>query len=221
MDGASGDELEANSDRPPRKKRYHQHTPRQIQELESSVLLRPLFLPLSLSQMADFFEFEFGNLIHAYLQTDLVHPELGLLSTMNNSNNNTYVVFVSSAYRKKAMHTLLASKLTQLHIPSAARIPPKILISPTCWPRRRAVSDLRLLALPGGPTGHTPELPLLRGPVPRFTLSKLLPEFDRDEHKLYYSSSNDTGSDYARDGAAGDGGRSVCHGDGVAENGRG
>ncbi|KAL6584386.1 hypothetical protein OROMI_003675 [Orobanche minor] len=114
MDGASGDELEAGSDCPPKETRYHRHTPR--------------------------------NLVHAYLQIDLVHPELGLLSTMNN-NNNIYVVFVSSAYQKKAMHTLLASKLTQLHIPSAATADPsQDLISPTCWPRRRAVSDFRLLA---------------------------------------------------------------------------
>ncbi|KAH6756419.1 Homeobox-leucine zipper family protein / lipid-binding START domain-containing protein [Perilla frutescens var. hirtella] len=34
MDGASGDDQEG-SDRPPRKKRYHRHTPQQIQELES------------------------------------------------------------------------------------------------------------------------------------------------------------------------------------------
>ncbi|XP_057805580.1 homeobox-leucine zipper protein ANTHOCYANINLESS 2-like [Salvia miltiorrhiza] len=34
MDGASGDDLEV-SGRPPRKKRYHRHTPQQIQELEA------------------------------------------------------------------------------------------------------------------------------------------------------------------------------------------
>ncbi|KAG6434438.1 hypothetical protein SASPL_106073 [Salvia splendens] len=34
MDAASGDDIEV-SDRPPRKKRYHRHTPQQIQELES------------------------------------------------------------------------------------------------------------------------------------------------------------------------------------------
>ncbi|KAK4476559.1 hypothetical protein RD792_015715 [Penstemon davidsonii] len=33
-DGASGDDLES-SDKPPRKKRYHRHTPQQIQELEA------------------------------------------------------------------------------------------------------------------------------------------------------------------------------------------
>ncbi|XP_022896229.1 homeobox-leucine zipper protein ANTHOCYANINLESS 2-like isoform X1 [Olea europaea var. sylvestris] len=34
MDGASGDDQDA-SDKPPRKKRYHRHTPQQIQELEA------------------------------------------------------------------------------------------------------------------------------------------------------------------------------------------
>lgn len=34
LEGASGDDLEA-SDLPPRKKRYHRHTPQQIQELEA------------------------------------------------------------------------------------------------------------------------------------------------------------------------------------------
>lgn len=35
MDGASGDDLDGADDKPPRKKRYHRHTPQQIQELES------------------------------------------------------------------------------------------------------------------------------------------------------------------------------------------
>jgi homeobox-leucine zipper protein len=34
MDGGSGDDQDA-ADKPPRKKRYHRHTPQQIQELES------------------------------------------------------------------------------------------------------------------------------------------------------------------------------------------
>lgn len=34
LEGASGDEQDA-ADKPPRKKRYHRHTPQQIQELES------------------------------------------------------------------------------------------------------------------------------------------------------------------------------------------
>lgn len=34
MDGASGDDQDA-ADKPPRKKRYHRHTPQQIQELEA------------------------------------------------------------------------------------------------------------------------------------------------------------------------------------------
>jgi len=36
MDGISGDDFDA-ADNPPRKKRYHRHTPQQIQELESYV----------------------------------------------------------------------------------------------------------------------------------------------------------------------------------------
>ncbi|KAE8701006.1 Homeobox-leucine zipper protein ROC6 [Hibiscus syriacus] len=35
MDDASGDDQEAAADKPPRKKRYHRHTPQQIQELEA------------------------------------------------------------------------------------------------------------------------------------------------------------------------------------------
>ncbi|KAH9647199.1 homeobox-leucine zipper protein ANTHOCYANINLESS 2 [Citrus sinensis] len=35
VEGASGDDQEANEDGPPRKKKYHRHTPHQIQELES------------------------------------------------------------------------------------------------------------------------------------------------------------------------------------------
>lgn len=36
MDGASGDDQDV-ADKPPRKKRYHRHTPQQIQELEAYV----------------------------------------------------------------------------------------------------------------------------------------------------------------------------------------
>ncbi|KAG9148763.1 hypothetical protein Leryth_013443 [Lithospermum erythrorhizon] len=35
MEGASGDEFDAGDGKPPKKKRYHRHTPQQIQELES------------------------------------------------------------------------------------------------------------------------------------------------------------------------------------------
>lgn len=38
MDGASGDDQDA-ADKPPRKKRYHRHTPQQIQELEAYVVV--------------------------------------------------------------------------------------------------------------------------------------------------------------------------------------
>ena len=37
--GASGDDQDASADNPPRKKRYHRHTPQQIQELEAYDLL--------------------------------------------------------------------------------------------------------------------------------------------------------------------------------------
>lgn len=40
MDGGSGDEHDA-SDKPPRKKRYHRHTPQQIQELEAYFHFHP------------------------------------------------------------------------------------------------------------------------------------------------------------------------------------
>lgn len=39
VEGASGDDLETNDDGPPRKKKYHRHTPHQIQELEAYGLL--------------------------------------------------------------------------------------------------------------------------------------------------------------------------------------
>lgn len=35
FEGASGDDQDAGDDGPPRKKKYHRHTPHQIQELES------------------------------------------------------------------------------------------------------------------------------------------------------------------------------------------
>lgn len=34
LEGASGDDQDAGDDQPPRKKKYHRHTPNQIQELE-------------------------------------------------------------------------------------------------------------------------------------------------------------------------------------------
>ena len=35
FEGASGDDQDAGDEQPPRKKKYHRHTPNQIQELES------------------------------------------------------------------------------------------------------------------------------------------------------------------------------------------
>lgn len=47
MDGGSGDDQDA-ADNPPRKKRYHRHTPQQIQELEAYVVLYPKSISFSL-----------------------------------------------------------------------------------------------------------------------------------------------------------------------------
>ena len=35
LEGASGDDQDAGDDQPPRKKKYHRHTPNQIQDLEA------------------------------------------------------------------------------------------------------------------------------------------------------------------------------------------
>lgn len=48
LDGASGDEQDI-ADLPPRKKRYHRHTPQQIQELEAYALLFLSLFFLSIS----------------------------------------------------------------------------------------------------------------------------------------------------------------------------
>jgi len=50
IDGASGDEQDA-ADNPPRKKRYHRHTPQQIQELEAYFHFHPTIHPLSSSSL--------------------------------------------------------------------------------------------------------------------------------------------------------------------------
>lgn len=47
MDGGSGDDQDA-ADNPPRKKRYHRHTPQQIQELEAyDLMFHQSFRPTS------------------------------------------------------------------------------------------------------------------------------------------------------------------------------
>lgn len=121
----------------------------------------------------------------------------------------------SSAYQKKAVHSLLASRLTQLHIPSAAADEPS---------QDFEFSDFFGPAAAASPSSASPPLFLgdpqvihhrshsFVGPSPRFTLSKSLPNFDQDGgDELCYSSSDDTGGDDARDG----GGR-PCEGGEVA-----
>lgn len=43
FEGASGDDQDAGEDEPPRKKKYHRHTPHQIQELELCGFCCPFF----------------------------------------------------------------------------------------------------------------------------------------------------------------------------------
>lgn len=133
------------------------------------------------------------------------------------NNNNTTLSASSSTYQKKAVHSLLASRLTQLHIPSAAADDPS---------QDFEFSDFFGTAAAASPSSASPPLFLgdpqvihhrshsFVGPSPRFTLSKSLPNFDQDEsEELYYSSSDDAAGDDARDGG------SLCDGGGVAENG--
>lgn len=139
-------------------------------------------------------------------------------------NNNNMLPSSSSTYQKKAVHSLLASRLTQLHIPSAAAEDPSQdfdfsdFFGPAAAPSPSSASSLFL----GDPQVIHHRSHSFVGPSPRFTLSKSLPNFDRDERdELYYSSSDDTGGDDARDGAVGIGGGSGCDCGGEADNGGG
>lgn len=44
LEGASGDDQDAGDDQPPRKKKYHRHTPNQIQELEAYDMIFQIYL---------------------------------------------------------------------------------------------------------------------------------------------------------------------------------
>ncbi|XP_047971638.1 serine/threonine-protein kinase AtPK1/AtPK6-like [Salvia hispanica] len=85
-----------------------------------------------------------------------------------------------SASNKKAMHTLLASRLTQLHIPSPAAEDPSLdfEFSDFFGPSAAPPSPSSASALPQiiHHRSHS-----FVGPSPRFTLSKSLPAFDRDD----------------------------------------
>ncbi|KAL1541542.1 non-specific serine/threonine protein kinase [Salvia divinorum] len=118
---------------------------------------------------------------------------------------------------KKAVHSLLASKLTQLHIPSAAADGDPSLdfeFSDFFGPGAAAPSPSTASPLfLGDPQVIHHRSHSFVGPSPRFTLSKSIPTFDRDD-----SSSDDTGGDDLGDGeAATDGGGVVVVEDGGAE----
>lgn len=138
------------------------------------------------------------------------------------NNNNTTMSASSSTYQKKAVHSLLASRLTQLHIPSSAAAddPSQDFEFSDFFGTAAAVPSPSSASPPlflGDPQVIHHRSHSFVGPSPRFTLSKSLPNFDQDEgEELCYSSSDDTASDDARDG-----GGSLCDGGGVAENGVG
>ncbi|KAL8457656.1 hypothetical protein ACS0TY_034685 [Phlomoides rotata] len=129
----------------------------------------------------------------------------------------------SSTYQKKAVHSILASRLTQLHIPTAADDPSQEFdfadfFGPAASSSPPSSSSLFL----GDPQVIHHRSHSFLGPSPRLTLSKSIPGFEEDERDdLSYSSSDDTGgNDAVEEGGKNDGG-SVCGGDvdGAAENG--
>lgn len=133
----------------------------------------------------------------------------------------------SASYQKKAFHSILASRLTHLHIPpstSAAEDPSQDfdfsdLFGPAASSSPSSSSSLFL----GDPQVIHHRSHSFVGPSPRFTLSKSLPTFEQDEREeLYYSSSDDTANNDVEDGAREKVSGSVCGGDGingVVENG--
>ncbi|XP_073274082.1 serine/threonine-protein kinase AtPK2/AtPK19-like [Primulina huaijiensis] len=95
---------------------------------------------------------------------------------------------------KKTLHSMLASRLTHLHIPSSPSTDPSQdfdfseLFGPLPSSSPPSSSSLFL----GDPIVIHHRSHSLVGPSPRFTLSKSLPPFERDQ--LCYSSSDDTGN---------------------------
>lgn len=60
--GASGDDPDADDGKPPRKKRYHRHTPQQIQELEAyNYIVFFSFLKLVQSKRLNLFSWGFSD----------------------------------------------------------------------------------------------------------------------------------------------------------------
>ncbi|PIN05703.1 Ribosomal protein S6 kinase [Handroanthus impetiginosus] len=131
--------------------------------------------------------------------------------------NNNDSLSSSSAYQKKAAHSILASRLTHLHIPSSSS-------SADDPSQDFEFSDLFGPAASSSPSSSSfflgdPQVIHHRshsfvGPSPRFTLSKSLPTFEQDEREeLCYSSSDDTGNNDVKD--EGKEGGSVPGGDGI------
>lgn len=130
---------------------------------------------------------------------------------------------LSSTYQKKAVHSILASRLTQLHIPTAVDDPsqefdfadffgPAASASPSSSSSSIFLGDPQVIHH----RSHS-----FVGPSPRLTLSKSIPGFEHDERDdLSYSSSDDTaGNGAVEEGGENDGG-SVCGcGGDVVENG--
>ncbi|KAL2244009.1 UNVERIFIED_CONTAM: Serine/threonine-protein kinase AtPK2/AtPK19 [Sesamum indicum] len=145
---------------------------------------------------------------------------------MNDNSTLSSSSSCSASYQKKAFHSMLASRLTHLHIPqstSAAEDPSQDFdFSDLFGPAASSPSSSSSLFL-GDPQVIHHRSHSFVGPSPRFTLSKSLPTFEQDEREeLYYSSSDDTANNDMKDEAREEGSGSVCGGDGmngVVENG--
>lgn len=120
----------------------------------------------------------------------------------------------SSTYQKKAVHSILASRLTQLHIPSAVDDPSQEFdfadfFGPAASSSPPSSSSLFL----GDPQVIHHRTHSFVGPSPRLTLSKSIPGLEEDERDdLSYSSSDDTGGINEVDEAGKNDGGRVCGG---------
>ncbi|KAL3639541.1 hypothetical protein CASFOL_017448 [Castilleja foliolosa] len=140
-----------------------------------------------------------------------------------NTNNN--FPSSSTSHQKKATLSTLASRLTHIHIPSssaAAEDPSQDfdfsdLFGPTASATSSSPSSSALFL--GDPQIIHHRSHSFVGPSPRFTLSKSLPPFERNEQdELFYTSSGD--DDDVRGGIVERESGSVCGGDdGVVETG--
>ncbi|KAL6524384.1 hypothetical protein OROHE_016055 [Orobanche hederae] len=146
-----------------------------------------------------------------------------------NNNINTLSSSCSAANQKKSIHSILASRLTHLHIPSSpssAEDPSQDfdfadLFGPTAAAASSSPSSSALFL--GDPQVIHHRSHSFLGPSPRFTLSKSLPPFERDgADELYYTSSgDDDGGGDVKDGILERESGGVCEGgvDGVVGDG--